>query len=313
MAAAGPLMAQAPSDFPSRPLRIIVPFPPGGSADATARVIGQKLAEQLKQPVVIENRPGANGLIGMDAVAKAAPDGYTLLMSDRGAFGVNPALFKKLPYDPLHDYAYVGLAAWAPYVLIANKNVAANNLPELVKLAQRSSCKLNYASFGIGSMPQLGIESLDKHYKICMTHVPYKGGGPAIAATMAGEVDVTLATIGPALPYVKDGRVKAIVVGSDKRSPLLPDTRTVTEDGGTADLIPRTWFGFALPAHTPQPIVQRLAKDVSAVVGSREVTAYLLSNGLEPAGTGPEEMARVVKKDIASFSQLIKQIGIQPE
>jgi tripartite-type tricarboxylate transporter receptor subunit TctC len=309
MGAAG----HAEAAYPERAIRLVVPFPPGGSADALARIIGQKLAVALAQPVVVENRAGANGVIGMDAVAKSAPDGYTLLMTDRGALGINPSLYKKLPYDSTKDFAFVGVAAWAPYVLVGNAKLAANDLPQLVSLAKSRSCKLNYASFGPGSMSQMGTEALDKHFGICLTHVPYKGGGPAITAAMAGEVDVALATIGPALPYVKDGRIKALVVGSDKRSPLLPDTPTVVEAGAPMDVIPRTYFGFALPARTPPAVVARLTQEIQQVTGSREVTAWLIQNGLEGAKVDPAEMARLVASDIRFFSKLAAEIGLQAE
>ncbi len=308
-----PALPAAAQDYPSKPIRLIVPFPPGGGADSTARTIGKRLGEALGQPVVVENRPGANGVVGTDAVAKAAPDGYTILMTDRGALGINPSLYSKLPYDPRKDFAYIGIAVWSPYVLVANPKVPVNDFAEFVALARKQPCKLNYASFGVGSMAQMGMESLNAGFDMCTTHVPYKGGGPALQATMAHEVDVTLATIGPALGAIRDGRLKALAVGAEQRTPLLPDTPSIVQAGGRPDVIPKTYFGYATPAGTPPAIVAKLSAAIHGIVNSGEVKEWLVAGGFEPADVSPEGMQRTVNDDIAQFAALANKVGIRPE
>jgi tripartite-type tricarboxylate transporter receptor subunit TctC len=301
------------ADFPTRPIRVILPFPAGGGADATARLVAQKLSEALKQPVVIDNRPGANGLIGTDAVAKAAPDGYTMLFTDRGALGINPSLYKTLPYDPTRDFEYVGIVAWGPYVLVAHPSVPVKTFAELVDYAKKNPGKLNYASFGIGSMPQMGMESLNSRYGMNIRHVPYKGGAPATTATLAGEVDVTLATLGNITGSLKEGRLKALVIGSSERSPLLPQVPTIVEAGGNEDTIPGTYFGFALPAHTPKAIVTQLSTEIRRIVAMPDVVERLVSSGFQSGKATPEDMAAIVRRDVVQFARLSAAIGIKPE
>lgn len=299
--------------YPDKPIRLIVPFPPGGGIDAVARLIGKKLSEALGQPILVDNRAGANGSIGALAVAKAAPDGYTLLLADRGVFGVNPSLYKKLPYNPLTDFSYVGVAVRAPYVLVAGSALPVKDLPQLVGHAKANACKLHYGSFGIGSMAQMGMESLNSHYGVCTTHVPYKGGGPAVMAAVSGEVQLTMSTLAAVLPHIKDGRLKALVVGSSNRSPLLPQTASITEVGGDLQTMPETYFGFALPAQTPAPVVARLSTEIRRIVGSAEMQEQLLKGGFEAGEVSPEKMAGGVREDIDRFARLAKSIGIQPE
>ena len=191
VAFAAPAIAQSGA-YPNRPIKMIVPFPPGGGADLTARVVAQKMSESMGQPVVVENKPGANGSIGTEAVAKSTPDGYTLLLVDRGALGINPHIYAKLPYDPLKDLSFVGIATEGPYVLVVNPSLNVKTLAELVALAKAKPGTLNYASFGIGSLPQLNLEALNRRMGIDLVHVPYKGAGPAAQAVVAGEVGVTL-------------------------------------------------------------------------------------------------------------------------
>lgn len=313
LAFALPTSPAAAQVYPDRPVKLVVPFPPGGGADSTARMIGKRLADVLGQPVVVENRPGANGVVGTDAVAKAAPDGYTILMTDRGALGINPSLYSKLPYDPKKDFAYVGIAVWSPYVLVANPKAPVKDFAELVAYAKKQPCKLNYASFGVGSMAQMGMESLNAAFGMCTTHVPYKGGGPALQATMAHETDVTIATIGPALGAIREGRLKALAVGAAQRSPLLPDTPSIVEAGGTPDVIPKTYFGYAVPAGTPPAIVAKLSSAIRDIVNSGEVKDWLVAGGFEPADDSSEGMQRTVNGDIAQFAALATKVGIKPE
>jgi tripartite-type tricarboxylate transporter receptor subunit TctC len=313
---AAPLLAALPAgaaDFPDRPIKLVVPFPPGGGADATARLVAQRLSARLGQPVVIDNRAGANGSIGTGAVAKSPPDGYTLLMTDRGALGINPSLYRKLPYDPQKDFAYVGIAALSQYVLVQHPSRPARSLAALVAEAKKAPCKVNYASFGIGSLPQMGMESLNAQAGICTTHVPYKGGGPALAAVMGGEVDVALLSLGPAVPMIRDGRLVPLVVGGSERTKLLPQTPTISETGAPADLLPSTWFGFAYPAQTPPAIVDRVSSELRAVLAAPDVRARLADDGLEPGTGDGRRMADEVRADVARFRQLVDRIGIQPE
>ncbi len=305
--------AQAQTDYPNRTLRVVVPFPAGAGADSNARLISQKLAESLKQTVVVENRPGANGILGTDAVAKASPDGYTLLFVDRGALGINPSLYKQLPYDPLKDLAYVGIAVWGPYVVVAKKDLDAKTFADFTALAKQQPKKLNYASFGNGSMTQMGTESLSAFQGIELTHIPYKGGAPALGAAMSGEVDIAMVTIGSALGAIKDGRVKPLLVGGTQRSALLPDVPSVSEIGGNADTIPNTYFGFAVPAATPPAIIKQLSTAIQQVIAQPDVRQRMIANGFEPANGSPEEMAEVVSRDIRSFGELARKLGIQPE
>ena len=306
--------AQAQTDtYPNRPIKIIVSFPPGAGADLTARTVAQKMSESMGVPVVVDNRGGANGIIGTEAVAKSAPDGYTILLTDRGAFGVNPSLYKKLPYDPLKDFEYIGIGTVGPYVLAINAGVPAKNYAEFIALAKSKPGAINYASFGVGSMPQMNLEALNLHHGIKLNHVPYKGGGPAVTALVSGEVGVTVLTAPSLLGHIKDGRVRALAIGSDKLSPLLPDVPTMAEVGGGADTLVPTYFGFAAPAGTPKAIVNRLSAEIKKALTNKDSGDKLGKLGLDTAGGTPEEMLATVKSDMARFAKLVNAIGIQPE
>ena len=299
--------------YPTRPVRLIVSFTPGGGADLTARTVGQKMSDALGQPVVVENRPGANGLVGADAVAKAAPDGYTMLLTDRGALGVNPSLYRKLPYDPLRDFAYVGIVTVAPYVLVIDPRLASRTVSEFVQLAKARPGAINYASFGIASMAHLNIEALKVRLGVDLTHVPYKGAGPAVQGVVAGEAGVTISSPAAVLGFVKDGRLRALAIGAPRRSPLLPDVPTLAEAGGGEDTLASTYFAFALPSNTPAAIVARVHAEMKRAVGAKEVADRLNAAGLEPHGGTPEELADLVRRDIPRFAKLVKEIGITPE
>jgi len=300
-------------DFPSRPIRLVVSFTPGGGADFTARTVGQRMSELLGQPVVVENKPGANGLVGCDAVAKSAPDGYTLLETDRGALGVNPSLYRKLPYDPLADFEYVGIVTTAPYVLVIDPRLPAKTLAELRGLSQAKPGSLNYGSYGVASMAQLNIEALKAKMGVDLTHVPYKGAGPAVQAVVAGEAAATIASPAGVLGFIRDGRLRALAIGAQERSPLLPGVPTLAEAGGDNDTLVPTYFAFALPAKTPSAVVARLHEAMRSAVRTKEVAERLNTAGLEPAGGTGEELLALVKRDIPRFRGIIQNIGIQPE
>ena len=305
--------ASAQDAFPSRPIRLIVSFPPGGGADLTARTVGQKMGELLGQPLVVENRPGANGLVGCDAVAKSAPDGYTMLETDRGALGINPSLFRKIPYDPLRDFEYVGIVTSAPYVIVIDPRLAAKTLAEYARLAKSKPGALNYASYGIASMAQLNIEALKARLGIDVVHVPYKGAGPAVQGVVAGESSLTIASPPAVTGFVRDGRLRAIAIGAKSRSPLLPGVPTLAESGAGDDTLVPTYFAFALPAKTPRAIVDRLHGAMRSAVTSPEVAARLGQAGLEPAGGTGAELLELVARDIPRFRAIVQNVGIQPE
>ena len=306
-------VASAQEAYPSRPIRLIVSFTPGGGADLTARTVGQSMSETLRQPVVVENRPGANGLLGATAVAKSAPDGYTLLLTDRGALGVNPSLYKSLPYDPLRDFEYVGIVTSAPYVLVIDPKLPAKSLAELAQLARARPGGINYASFGVASMAQLNIEALKARLGIDLTHVPYKGAGPAVQGVVAGEAGVTIASPAAVLGFVRDGRLRALAIGAPTRSPLLPEVPTLAEAGGHEDTLVPTYFAFALPAGTPRPIVDRLHEAMKRALAAPEVAPRLAAAGLEPTGGTGAALRDLVQGDIPRFRKIIQDVGIQPE
>jgi tripartite-type tricarboxylate transporter receptor subunit TctC len=306
-------MALAQDAYPSRPIRLIVSFTPGGGADLTARTVGQGMSETLRQPVVVENRPGANGLVGAAAVAKSPPDGYTLLLTDRGALGVNPSLYKSLPYDPLQDFEYVGIVTSAAYVLVVDPRLEAKSLAELVRLAKAKPGGINYASFGIASMAQLNIEALKARLGIDLTHVPYKGAGPAVQAVVAGEAGVTISSPAAVLGFVREGRLRALAIGAQSRSSLLPDVPTLAEAGVDDDTLVPTYFAFALPAGTPRPIAERLREAMRRALAAPPIAERLGAAGLEPTGGTGESLREIVKRDIPRFRKIIQDTGIQPE
>ena len=302
-----------PAPYPERPIRMIVPFPPGGGADTTARMLAQKMGDGLGQPLTVDNRPGANGLVGTDAVAKAPPDGYTILLTDRGALGINPSLYAKLPYDPRKDFAYIGVATDGPYVLVVSAALPVKSVADLVALARTRPGALRYGSYGVGSMAQLNLEALARQAGITLQHVPYKGAPPAVAAVVAGEVDMTIASPPSLLGFVKEGRVRALAVGSDTRLALLPDVPTLKEAGVGGDPLLPTYFALAAPAGTPPAVVGRLNEALKAAVSAPDIAAKLAAAGLVPNGGSGAAMTRMVNDDMDRFGMLVKAIGIKPE
>ena len=305
--------AHAQADYPTRPIKLILPFPPGGGADLTARSLAQKMGETMGQSIVVENKPGANGALGTEAVAKSAPDGYTLLVTDRGSLAVNPHLYAKLGYDPLRDFAFVGIATDGPYVLVANPSLNVKTVAELAAASKAKPGTINYASFGIGSMPQMNLEALNRKLGIDLVHVPYKGAGPASQAVVAGEVGVTIASVPAVQGFIKDGRLRALAVGSDKRFAVLPDVPTMKEAGVDGDILVPTFFALLAPAGTPPAIVAKLNAEMKKALADPAIAERLTAAGLVVNGSSPEVMANTVRQDNARFGALVKAIGIKPE
>jgi len=299
--------------YPSKPIKLIVSFPPGGGADMTARIVQNKLSENLGVPIVIDNKGGANGIVGAEIVAKSQPDGYTILLTDRGALGINPSLYKKLPYNPLTDFEYIGIGSFGPYVLAINSSIPAKTYQEFISYVKNKPYSLNYASFGVGSLPQLNMEAFCFANDIKINHIPYKGGGPAVAALLSGEVDAAILTAPPLLQFIKDGKIRALTIGATKRSTLLPSIPSIIEVGGLSDTFFPTFFGFAAPSGTPKSITLKLSQELKKVFTDKEFADKFNDLGLFVDGGSAEEMMNIVKSDIPKFSKLINQIGIKPE
>ena len=308
---AGAAVGQA--TYPDKPIKLVVPFAPGGASDLTGRTLAQKMGDLMGQPIVVENKPGANGAIGTESVAKAAPDGYTILLTDRGSLTVNPALYAKLPYDPIKDFSYVGIATDGPYVLVVNPKLNVSTLAELVALAKAKPTTLYYSSFGIGSMAQLNLEALNQKFGIDLTHVPYKGASPAAQAVVAGDVSVTIAAVPAVQGFIKDGRLRALAVGADKRFAVLPDVPTMSEAGAANDILLPTYFALLAPPKTPQAIIAKLNEAMKAALADPVVAERLAAAGLISVGSTPEAMAASIRQDLPRFAALVKSIGIKPE
>jgi tripartite-type tricarboxylate transporter receptor subunit TctC len=304
--------AQAPA-YPAKPLKLVVPFSPGGASDLTARTLAQKMGESMGQSIVVENKPGANGVLGIDSVAKSPPDGYTILLTDRGSLTVNPSLYAKLPYDPVNDLSCIGIATLGPYVLVANPKLDVRTVQELVALSKSKPGTVNYSSFGIGSMAQLNLEAFNHRMGTDMLHVPYKGAAPAAQAAVTGEVGVTIAAVPAVQGFIRDGRLRALAVGSETRFAVLPDVPTMAEAGAGNDILLPTYFALLAPANTPAPIVARLNAELRKALADPAVAERLAGAGLVPVGGTPEAMATSIKQDLPRFADLVKKIGIKPE
>jgi tripartite-type tricarboxylate transporter receptor subunit TctC len=306
---AGSAAAQA---YPSKPIRLMVPFPPGGSTDIVARIVAQKLGSQLGQPLVIENRGGAGGTLGTAVVAKAAPDGYSLVVGTTSTHVVAPSVYQKLEYDPVKDFAPISLMAVTPYLLVVNPNVPAKSVKELVELLKAQPGKLNYASAGVGSTTHLAMEMLKGVSQTYALHIPYSGNGPAGTAVIAGQVEILFGSLPAVLPHAKSGRVRALAVGTPKRSPSLPDVPSVAESGYPG-FDASLWLALMAPAGTPAPIIERLNKEIVAAVSSKETSETLDKNGAEPVTSTPAELAAMVKDGVAKYAKVVKDAGVKPE
>ncbi len=309
LAAAQP-RASAPA-WPDRPLRLIVPFAPGGSTDAAARIIGLKLTELWGQQVLIDNRPGATGIIGSEMVAKATPDGYTLLFGTIGSHSVNVSLFK-LSYDPLKDFEPVTMTAAVGNVLVVNAKSPVRSVKDLITLARQKPGEPTFASSGIGGAPHLTGEFFALQTGTKLTHVPYKGGGPAMADLVSGNVTMSFASMTSALPFIKDGRLRPLAVSSRNRSPQLPDVPTMIE-AGLPNFEVRDWQGLFLPRGTPRPIVDKLAQGVISVLKQPDTVERFSAQGLEIIASTPDEFRKTIASEIARWAKVVKEANIKAE
>lgn len=303
-----PGMAQG---YPSRPVRIIVPFAPGGGSDIFGRTLAGRLNEALGQPVVVENRPGGNTLIGAELAARAAPDGHTLFLSTNGTVAINPSLYKKLPYDPVKDFAPVGLLGVGPNVLVVHPSLPVKTVKELIALAQSHPGKLTYASSGIGGAPHLAGELFKHMAQVNLVHVPYKGAAPATTDLLGGQVQVMFAGLGPAIGHIKANKLRGIAVASAKRSAALPALPTLGET--LAGFEASSWFALFAPAATPQDVIGRLNAEIGKVLARKDVHDPLMTQGYEPATGTPADLAGLLAKDIARWADVIKRAGVTAE
>jgi tripartite-type tricarboxylate transporter receptor subunit TctC len=308
--AVGMAHAQA---WPSKPVRIVVAYPPGGGIDVLGRQLAEKLTGAWGQPVVVENKPGANTILAADAVAKSAPDGHTLLLTTDATFSINPHLYSRLPFDTQHDFIPVTMLVLLQQLLVANPALPADTLPELIRLAREKPGSLNYASYGSGSQPHLSGEMLKHKAGIELVHVPYKGISLAVPAVMAGEVQLTFAGIATSLPQLKAGRIKPLAIGGMKRSPLLPEVPTFAELG-FAEVETHAWFGLFLPAGSPREAVERVYRDTRRILEEPEFRQkQLVDKGYEVLGSSPQDFAAYIRTDSEHRARAVKISGAKAE
>jgi tripartite-type tricarboxylate transporter receptor subunit TctC len=299
-------------NYPDRAVRILVGYPPGGGTDLVARLVAHPLSERWKQPVVVENRPGANAIIATEAVAKAKPDGYTLLMAYATELAVNPATFKKLPYDPVRDLAPIAQLASAPLVMAVHPSVTARNVEELVALAKAKPGTLSYSSSGNGSVHHFAGELFKLRTGTDIVHIPYKGSGPATADAVSGQVQVTFASVASVLRFVQSGRLRALAVTSPQRSAQLADVPTAIELG-LADVELTSWYGLLAPAGTSPELLSRLAADVAAALAAPEVKKGFEVQGLDVAQSSPAAFAEFIRQEAAKYARIARAGSIQQD
>jgi tripartite-type tricarboxylate transporter receptor subunit TctC len=310
-AALAPAGASAQT-WPDRPIKLIVPFAPGGTTDIVARLVADKLGTQLGKPVVVENRAGAGGALGSEALAKAAPDGYTIGMATQSTHAANPALQPKLGYDALKDFAPVSMLAIVPGVLAVHPSVPAKTMKEFIALAKAQPGKLSYGTPGIGSLGHLLMAQFEDFNQVDLLHVPYKGSGQALNDVLAGQIQVIGDNLPSALPHIQAGKLRALGVQSYRRVPSLPDVPTYAEMG-MGDIGKPAWFGIAAPANTPAPVVAKLNEAIRAALKDPQVVAKLAQSGSEPAPGTPEEFARAIRETMDGFRAVVKSRNIKPE
>lgn len=311
--AAGAGLAGAQTDYPTKPVRVIAPFPPGQGTELIARAVAAQLSVQMGQNFFVENRPGAAGIIGTEAVKNAAPDGYTLLVAGGGPFAINPAIYPKIPYNTLRDFQPIGVIAAVPNVLVVANDFPAATVKELIAHARQQGDKLNYASSGIGVPNHLIMEMLKAAAGLKITHVPYKGAAASIAALISGEVGLMFETPGAVVPHIKAGRLRAIAVSSAQRSVALPDLPTVAESGGLPGFGAQGWSALAAPAGTPKAIVQKLHTELAAALALPEMKKRLLSLGVDPVEFSFEQTVAYFRSEVENWAKAVKAAGVKVE
>jgi tripartite-type tricarboxylate transporter receptor subunit TctC len=303
--AAAPAAAQ---NYPTKIIKIVVPTAPGGGNDAMARIVAAKLQERWKQPVIVDNKAGANGAIATEFVARAAPDGYTILFGYIATHGINPVL-SRVPYDPVKDFAPIAEIAEAQGVLVVNASVPAKSVKELIALAKAKPGALSYASAGNGTAPHIAGELFKRQAGVDLLHVPYKGSGPAVTDTLAGTTQVMFPSLVAALPHVKSGKLRALAVTGSKRSPLFPDLPTIAE-AGVAGFEITQWYGFFAPAKTPKDIVDKLNREIVAIMKEPDTAKKFADHGADVVTGSPEEFGRFVQAELAKWGKFIKEAKI---
>jgi putative tricarboxylic transport membrane protein len=297
-------------DYPSRPIRLVVPYAAGGGADSVARIVAKRVGETIGQPIVIENRGGAGSIIGTELVNKSDPDGYTLLLGQSGPISINPAVYKKLPYDPLKDFAPVTMTTAYPYIMVVNPALGVKTLKEFVALATRKPGELNYGTTGVGAANHLVTELFDSKANIKMTHIPYRGTALAVADLLAGQVQVVFADPVTALPHIAAGTLLALAVTSKERSPVAPEVPTISESGYPGfDAI--AWHGILVPANTPPAIVRKLNAEIVAALKDPQTKALLEKQAMQTVGSSPDAFAKFIKEDIAVWKAVADQANVE--
>jgi len=306
-----PLLAAADT-YPSKPIRFVVPYPAGGPLDTIARLLGQKVSESVKQPVVVDNKPGAGGNIGADAVAKSPADGYTILMGAVATHAINPTLYASIPYDPVRDFIPVTQVASTPNVLVVNPSVPAASVGEFIAYAKANPGKLNFGSGSTGSAGHLAGELFKTQAGVEMTHVPYKGAAPAMNDLVGGQIQLMFDNLASSLGQVKAGRVRALAVTTARRTSLAPDLPTIAESGLPGFDI-NTWFGIFVPANTPREVVERLHAQFTRALALPDVKERMLALGAEPVGSRPDEFAAYIRAEGEKYARLIKASGAKAD
>lgn len=313
-AALGLAAAVSAQTFPNKPIKIVVPFAPGGATDILARLLGEKMAPRLGQPVIVDNKPGAAGILGTDAVAKAAPDGHTLVLGLSNSLLTNQFLYEKLPYDVQRDLVLVSQIATAPLLLVVHPSVAASNAPELLQYIGRNKGKVSYGSYGVGAYPHLAGAHMSDTLKADMSHVPYKGEAPMMQDLIGGQIQMAYASALQAKPHIDAGKIKAIGVTGEHRIAVLPNVPTLLEQGLKDEAYRVTgWLAVAAPAGTPKAVVQRIADELRAACEQPDVKARIAAMGFELKATTPEAFAVIYKRELPVWERLVKQSGAKLE
>ena len=306
------LLASAPiaaAAWPERAVRWIVAYPPGAGTDIVARLLGQRLTERLGQPVVVENKPGAGGAIGLEAIATAAPDGYTIGMADTGPLAINPSLYRKLAYDPVASFEPISLIANLPFVLVVHPDLPVHSVAELIALAKAKPGQINYASVGNGSSVHLATELFKTMAGVDLVHVAYKGSAPALHDLLAGQVQVMFVNLLSSLPSIQAGKLRLLAVSPATRLANLPNVPTVAE-AGVPGYAYESWFGMVAPAHTPRDVIRRLNTEVVATLAEPDIRTRLIEQGgVEPIGSTPDAFAETIRTDLARYADLVKRTG----